>query len=1100
MSLFEIIRPDGVKTSAASVVYSTLREEVVLRGNISDYTEITILFNGTSYTSVGVDADIEIIGTTWIFPSMGGIDISQGSNSFEITASGAGLTDKTIRLDVVSPENEQVTPPSAPTNIRIGRSQNAVDISFDHTDNDVTYYNIYGSTSSGGGLNGYYLINAIPLDPVSYGVRTERITELGGLTADLSPSVADPLFVEVQALQNSSSAVLSTASLGDVEIPETTTRIRVSAVVSAMSLSVEMKFRHSRTATPNSQPPTYQVGEFSTLPATSPIYYVVTAVKVVDDLEIESVYSIEVSGQPIDIQTTTLSLPNVSDSDLTTSLIQTIYAADEDAAVQAGSAIRDLMIDPMVSELSRNRFVLDFSYRATSFLSLLNIDDPLNTGASISVSNSSYKLALKDALFLQTDVQTQNIIDGAFERLASNFGLSRRLGVRARGEVIFYLSNKPTFTLSVPLGTVLTGGGVSFKTIQSGGFSAENAVSLYNPVRKRYELTLQIEAIEEGLRGNLTSGQITQGAPAGLRVINTAATFGGQDIESNSDLTARSLGYLSSVDVGTRNGYLRVARETSGVVSVLVIDADSPYMVRDDGLGGKVDVWIRGESVASVTDTYAPTYKTKRGARFLPLVSEGSYLFKLADASSPSLFAMIDREDLGLGLKNATSGEFFDLTDAVITNGTTIQLEVSITQPTYAFGDIILGDYRSEISSDIHLDRQPVREVVSVTKPDGSNLEFDFFKSEDPLMLGQSTRASDYIRVQNDGLEKIIDVTQEAHTLIGFYPDRLANLGVDVNSIVVTNTSGVVFDSPLDPSVTSPDYEIISEGDVVSIRRTSAAGGITDGEVVLVTYQHLENITVTYKTNIVLSNLQVELEANKHLGADVLAKEVSPVYVDIKAVVVLERGSNINTVDSLIRNNLSNLILGQVLGGSLRVSDIIREIDGTTGVAYVIMPLTQLALQAGGSILREPVVVGSLRNITQLNNSTHQVWILDTGLSNNASVEGGVNARVFLDGQEIHLLGISQRSFKANWIKTSATIMGVEGLSVYDTGLGVYVDVPNTQHKVGLCLPIGDHPSNHTISVNYTTGDSTGVVRDVVINEFSYLQVGDVSFTYEEAR
>lgn len=1100
MSLLEVIKPDGVKTSNPSVVYSTLKEEVILRGNIEGYTELSISFNGTTYTSTGLDADISILDNSWVFPSYGGIDVSQGTNSFEITATGAGLGSKVIRLDVVSPENEQTTPPNPPTNIRISRLQNAVEISFNHSDSAVSYYNVYASTTSGGGNNGYFLVNAIPLDPVTFGERTEQSTEIGNLSVDLSPEDADPLFVGVQALQKSNLETLSTTSLGDLSILEGTTRIRVSSVVSSLTLTQIVKFKHNRSATPSSSPPTYLIGEFSTLPSTQPIYYVATAVKVTNDVEIESTYSIEVAGQPIDVQTTNLSLPNVSDNDLTTSLIESIYAADPDASVQAGSAIRDLMIDPMVSELSRVRFVLDYTYRATSFLSLLRIDDPLNTGASISVSASSYKLALKDALFLQTDAQTQNLIDSSFDRLASNFGLSRRIGVKARGEVVFYTSSKPTYTISVPLGNVLTGGGVSFKTTQTGSFSPENASSLYNPVRKRYELTLQIEAINEGASGNVTSGQITQGAPAGLRVSNTAPTFGGQDTESNSDLSARALGYLSSVDVGTRNGYYRVARETTGVTSVQIIDADSPYMIRDEGLGGKVDVWVRGENIASVTDVYAPTYKTKRGARFLPLVSEGAYIFKVADNTAPILFEMIDREDLGLGLRNATTNEFFDLSNMTISNGNTITLDSSLVQPSYAFGDIILGDYRSDTSNNIVLDRQPVREVLSVAKEDGSLLDFEFVKAEDPLRLGQSTRASDYVIVANDGLEKFKEVSNESHTLIGFYGDRLAYKGVDVNSIVVTSSTGVVFDSPLDPSVTTPAYEIINEGEQVSIRRTSKENGIADGQVVLVSYRYIENLTITYKTNLVLSNLQASLEANKHLGADVLAKEVSPVFVDIKAVVVLDKGTSISSADSLIRNNLSNLILGQVLGGTLRVSDVIREIDGTTGVSYVIMPITQLALQQGASVLREEISIGTLRAIALLNNNTHLVWILDTKLSNVVGTGGGTNAKVFLDGAEIPLLSVSQRGLKSNWIRTSASLMGLEGLSVYDPSISAYVNIAESQNKVLLCLPVGDHPSNHSVSVNYTTGDSTGVVSDVLVNEFSYLQVGDLSFTYEEER
>ena len=48
-----------------------------------------------------------------------------------------------------------------------------------------------------------------------------------------------------------------------------------------------------------------------------------------------------------------------------------------------GSVVRDVIIDPLASEMERSRFLLDFSYRSSSFLGLLQIDDPLNEGSPL---------------------------------------------------------------------------------------------------------------------------------------------------------------------------------------------------------------------------------------------------------------------------------------------------------------------------------------------------------------------------------------------------------------------------------------------------------------------------------------------------------------------------------------------------------------------------------------------------------------------------------------------------------------------------------------------------------------------------------------------
>ncbi len=1086
----KIVRPDGTSTSLPTT-YSTDKEEIKINGLVEGYDKITISFLGTEFTSEGVEADIDINGTSWVFPNtIEGIDAEQGENTLQIKAEDT-ITGQSTKLTAIIITNLDTTvdKPLPPINIKTNRSLNSVDIYWTHDpDSAVSYYNVYGSAVSGGGSNGYILLNSIPIDPIIYGKRTEKTTSLVDFNTDIKAIEEDPNILTLQALQNT-----TTSDIGTFEVAEDTKRLRLTANVSSIELETTVYFTHNR-RNPNPAN-TFQIGQFTNLGDNVPLYYVVSAVKFVDDGEIESAFSLEVGSAPIELQLVNTTLPNVTDQQLTEEIISSIYDADPNAGVQGGSAIRDLFIDPIVSEISRVRVIMDFCYKATNFITLNDIDDPTGSGDSLPVENSTYKQLLQEALYLDTGVQMQNLIDLCFDRLASNLGVKRREGAVARGEATFFTTSAPTFDLVVPIGHIISGGGSRFIVLETGTISVGQAPSFYNPLTRRYEITLAIQATVAGIEGNLTSNQIISGAPVGLRVVNSAPTFGGSSRETNQQLTARAMTYISSVDVGTKAGYERVARESAGVSGYQVIDADSPYMIRDNGLGGKVDIWVRGEILSRVSDVYAPSYKARRGSRFIPLNGEGTYKFQASDATLENpLFKMIVKTDQ-LGLKNQTTGEWFDLTGALITEGKVITLDNTISQPTYRMTDIILGDYRTDVTDKVVLDRQPVRTVESVKKSDGTDLAFTFYKSEDPLVRGQSSKAQDYIIINNDNTEKIISVVGERLVLNELYPETLANRGVDTTSIVVKNINGTELVSPL--TSTTPDYTVEVEGEITKIRRTTSSN-IDSSQAVLVDYQYLENIVVVYQTNLVVSNLQLEIDEQKHMGADVLVKEITPVRVNIKGLIYLNQGVNPSSIDPIVRAALTSRITEEPIGGSLFPSDIIRELDFIQGVSYVSLPLTQLSLSQGDQILREVVRPTNPSEVIELTNSSHRVWLMDTEINHTPEFEGGGNARVFIDREEIEYLKAGQRENPQNWFGVKGSIVGVE--SAYVNIDGVSTLIPNSARKLMVSLPLGRTPLDYKIEINYTCGNNSGVVNEIRINQFSYFEVGEISFTYEEAR
>lgn len=204
--------------------------------------------------------------------------------------------------------------------------------------------------------------------------------------------------------------------------------------------------------------------------------------------------------------------------------------------------------------------------------------------------------------------QTEDELDA----YASNFGLTRLLGTAATGSVTFRIRNYSTSSanISVPVGTLVATTGtdtipqVSFFTTQALLFQASLAPAYFNPSSGYYELTATIIAQEIGESSNVSAGTITQLVTSitGINsVINSVASTGGEDIESNADFAERIRLRLSGNSIGTPNGILSLAKSNSNVFDAITVTPNDVEMVRDE-FGGEVDVYIVGQTLTTIAD------------------------------------------------------------------------------------------------------------------------------------------------------------------------------------------------------------------------------------------------------------------------------------------------------------------------------------------------------------------------------------------------------------------------------------------------------------------------------------------------------------------
>lgn len=1148
----QVLGPDGV--SRVEFVFSTTLTSRFFRGTTdADTVDMQVSIRGGGFTN---DPDlIQFEGTSWTLPNStafpDGLDLLPGENRIlvrSISSSGSVSSPAVIVVRVIR-DSDLNTVAEPPTEVTVERLDSAVDIKVAGiADASLVGFNIYASQFAGGGVSGYSRIN---LETV---IDSEIVTEDSSL-AEIEQSVdiatdsfgnpaADPLLVKiVQSQVDIDDTELQEDYVERVEVPEFVTSVTTSLAISQVRQFDQYTFRHSRTAGPNSTPATISIGAFAALAATEPLYYVVSAVYFdeVALVETESSFSVEVVGSPLTVSTNVGNFPVLSRDQIVKNYMASVFRSNPTVRMEAGSVLRDTVIDPFSNEAQRIRFIVDFMHRAQSFASLNAVDDPQNTGGSVAVSASVYKTGLKQAFGFSRDAETQALIDRAYEQLASNVHVFRIPGRFSRGVVVFFTTTRPTRTIPIPLGTLVSAGSIQFRTTAASELPLENIASFRDPTTGRFIVRVPVQAVSPGTSGNVGVGQVRRivSSVPGLSVTNTSAMFGGTETETNRQLAERAQNAVAGVDSGTARGYLQTVAAVPGVIQGQIVGALDPLMQRDfdpvdlEHRGGKVDVWIQGNSVATVTDTFAFSFDVASDIQFELISDPVDLEFRAVDdqlSEANPIIQMLESVTGGFSFRNATTGQEFDLTNVTITSFNTIKLDTDLLQPAVSLTDVVLGDYRRRSTNRFVLPRQPVREVLAVTGSVSGVLPvaaYQLVNPKSPLGEGRSALAGDFVQIISvtdpDTGETVpsgesIPVENEPHVMVGEFAEPLDNLGVNFLTISVFNSDKTVeYRGPNDPSGVS-DYTIIQgdETTATSIQRV-AGTAISSGESVLVDYEHDENFVVQYQTNLVVQTAQDELDEMKHLTADVLAKDGVEVPVDIAATIVLTRGAVQSTVDTAIRTNLSNLFAALRLGVPLRQSDIIAAIDNTTGVSFVVSPLTKMIRQAGSQAVREELVTGQAGDSTYLSalsTQTVSTWLIEDQLRAATDDNGGPENEfrgVFEDDVALDLrdLPVSTVSLSAGL----AFIVGSNGLAISGftddaTLTAAGFDTPSereaerqrlTANRVIVTTEVSDAPNNHDYAVTYIVADEEAA-KNLSPSKAEYLSLGTLDFTFDEDR
>lgn len=237
---------------------------------------------------------------------------------------------------------------------------------------------------------------------------------------------------------------------------------------------------------------------------------------------------------------------------------------------------------------------------------------------------------------IQSIQKTQSILNAAgkiLDQFGSNYGITRDTGKRAVGTGILTF-NSILNNIEIAAGTTITAKSgvvlrITINTIISAatkGIYSSYASSISEQlhiagISDQYAVQVPVEALNIGANGNVPIYSFVKTSIAGItNVTNITPTAGGTNPQGDSQYRNEIFAGLGGSSAGTTRGYQNALAAVSGIQSIFVASAGNPILTRDGtitqrnsdgslsilmpGSGGKVDIWLQGNDLINITESY----------------------------------------------------------------------------------------------------------------------------------------------------------------------------------------------------------------------------------------------------------------------------------------------------------------------------------------------------------------------------------------------------------------------------------------------------------------------------------------------------------------
>ena len=249
------------------------------------------------------------------------------------------------------------------------------------------------------------------------------------------------------------------------------------------------------------------------------------------------------------------------------------------------SAISDLFLLPIVRTVTFIDAKIDFAQAQQTIDTILVLleDEP----------------ALAElAGFLDETVEDLTTrLKTALEKIASNFGFSRRPASQSNGTVLVLRSNSltvpPDSAITVPVGRRFFAPSINQEYLTTS--TVIIATMIFDSDLQKFVFSVPVQSVNVGLATVAGASQISQvrnSIPGIEGVTNKDPVTGGRDEETDRELADRIKTALSANNIGTISGYRNLILSLFDVKDTSIVGAGDPFMLRDAGDGGSIDAYV----------------------------------------------------------------------------------------------------------------------------------------------------------------------------------------------------------------------------------------------------------------------------------------------------------------------------------------------------------------------------------------------------------------------------------------------------------------------------------------------------------------------------
>lgn len=566
------------------------------------------------------------------------------------------------------------------------------------------------------------------------------------------------------------------------------------------------------------------------------------------------------------------------------------------------------------------------------------------------------------------------------DRLGMNYFTYRHAGTKASGRVRFFIKNSNKYgvtkdafpeEVSIPEGlevataATATSDQLVFKTLSSAYMTQQQMWDMANTDEStgyRYiELPIECEAV--GSAGNVEAGEVSafysDTVEGIVAVYNSLALTGGSDNEDDNSLRMRIMLSVLGASICTKNGYLKWVIQKDNVNDAFVVGAGDYLMYRDGGyinaagsytygLGGMVDIWVRGELPITYTNQFTVTTSYKTG-----IGQEGDY------EGVPCHDLVLDFQPVLqiVSIKSANTGYAFE-------NAENFEIEygysgTSTLEKTY-YKDVLWDFSVTEKFTDTEY--YPM-DVVDDTEVEVLRKQVN---AELLRLMDEMTNVSFNLNWKTMYYEDIssYDVTPMFRK-VSYNGNcyKLIALDKRLNGRMFVKKNNRIYLRVYQ----NPDFVLINmpysdEQKTISQKGNDIGGSVYSKDVIHFTDTGKEKIQdgdmlqITYTTNALISTLQNEMNAMRILTADILIRQAKKVDIQIIVNLNIESTYDSTTIKNTIATALSTYINSMKrLGGRIEDSEIVTIIRSLSGVDHVDIENVTLC-KVGGADVNEIIL------------------------------------------------------------------------------------------------------------------------------------------------